>query len=934
MADFSLELQLFGPFAAFVRGEPLPRLRSRKGHYALALLALRQGREVSREWLAGTLWPESVPEQAYYNLRQCLTDLRRALGVADCLQSPTPKTLLLNRNLVYADVTAFDAVIAKGTPDALETAIALYRGPLLEGCAEEWIFPERALREQNYLAALETIAERAAARGDSAAAIGALRQLLAADPLRESASAALMRALTDCGDFAAVTSVYRELRLLLRRELNAEPSLKTQELYRRLQSDAEKPARIFLSSDENRPPRRLPAPLTRLIGREAEIAEITGALAAGRLVTLTGSGGVGKTRLSIAVGEALGTTFPDGIYFIELASLTSAESAPQIIARTLGILTQAQKPLPETLIEALTDRSLLLILDNCEHLSDGMATLTDALLSAAPTLRVLATSRQPLGLTGEYLYRVPSLTLPPTGEIADEDAASLLNYSSVRLFAERAQQSQATFRLTRQNVPAIRQICRQLEGIPLALELAAARLRSLSAEEIAARLQDRFTLLTGGSRAALPRQQTLRALIDWSYDLLTAEEKIFLRRLSVFAGGWTLEAAEAVDASLPTADLLASLADRSLIFADTQEGAMRYRMLETVRQYTVERLWESGEREEIRRRHGVFYLALAEEERASRHSALQADWLKRVEVEYDNLRLALTWSQEAGDGGESEFRLTTSLYSFWYLRGYLREGRVYLERAAARAERMQATKWQAFLLLRAGGLASLQGDVEAAENSLRQAQARAAEGSYVQAAALLLLGTVALDKRDYAAATPLLEQARSKAARYGFRGLEIESLVWPGSAARWRGDYAAANDFYHQAEALTTADDWYRANIQGVKADLALAQGNVAEAYSLACQSLRGYERCGDRTFALRLLLLFAEIALMQGKNEKAGRLLAFVAAHAQLRQTPLPPQEQEHGDRLTAQVRAALSAERFTQTQREGRRMEWEQALAAEGVG
>ena len=326
------------------------------------------------------------------------------------MTAPTPKTLLLIRDGVQADVTLFDAAIAKRTPEALETAITLYRGPLLEGCAEEWILPERAARERNYLAALESIAERAAAQGDSAAAIRALRQILAADPLRESASAALMRALTDCGDFAAMTAVYRELRLLLRRELNADPSPETQAVYQRLQAEAEKPSRVFPPVPEgNRPPRRLPAPLTRLIGREKEIVEITAALDTGRLVTLAGSGGVGKTRLAIAVGEALATAFAEGVYFVELAALTPAGLAPQTIARTLGIPAQPRKTITETLTETLAERRLLLILDNAEHLSDEIAALMDVLLSAAPGLRVLVTSRQPLGLTGEFLYRVPSL---------------------------------------------------------------------------------------------------------------------------------------------------------------------------------------------------------------------------------------------------------------------------------------------------------------------------------------------------------------------------------------------------------------------------------------------------------------------------------------------------------------------------------------------
>jgi predicted ATPase/transcriptional regulator with XRE-family HTH domain len=367
-------------------------------------------------------------------------------------------------------------------------------------------------------------------------------------------------------------------------------------------------------------PGNLPLALTSFIGREEEQSEVRALLGAARLVTLTGAGGAGKTRLALAVARELLGDYPQGVWLVELAPLADPALVPQAVAQALGLREEAGQPILGTLLGHLKERHLLLVLDNCEHLVSACAELATALLRACPSVRILATSREGLGVAGERLYRVPSLAAPPLGHLPPPER--LGGYAAVALFVARAQERRAGFTLSAQNAPAVAAVCAQLDGLPLAIELAAARVGSLPVEAIAGRLDDRFRLLTGGPRTALPRQQTLQAALDWSYDLLTEPEQRLLHRLVVFAGGWTLEAAEVMGAgdgveSWEVLDLLGGLVNKSLVLldedADAPDRVGRYRLLETVRQYGWERLGTSQEAARVRDRHLAYFLALAEE---------------------------------------------------------------------------------------------------------------------------------------------------------------------------------------------------------------------------------------------------------------------------------------------------------------------------------
>jgi len=459
-------------------------------------------------------------------------------------------------------------------------------------------------------------------------------------------------------------------------------------------------------TSEKRPSHNLPLQLTSFIGRREEITQVQELLHHHRLVTLTGTGGVGKTRLALRVAEELLERFPDGVWLAELASLTDPELVPQSVARNLGLNYQAGPQATALLRDYLKPKHTLLILDGCEHLIDACARLAEALLGGCPLLSLLATSREVLEIGGETPFRVPSLALP---DLIEEDRRDphlyleiLAHSEAIRLFVERAEAASPGFTLNPQNMLAVAQICRHLDGIPLAIELAAARTRMMGVEEIARRLGDRFQLLTGGSRTALPRHRTLRAAIDWSYELLSAPERALLQRLAVFAGGWSLPAAEfvcrgEVIESCDVLDLLAQLADKSLVTSDLQPGLeTRYRMLETVRQYAFEKLVEAGQAQRARHLHLQYYLQLAERAEGGLRGPEQPHLLDMLEGELDNLRLALEVALEEDDQAaerlDSGLRIAAALWWFWWPRHRQMEGLQWLERLLAREGKMRASQ--------------------------------------------------------------------------------------------------------------------------------------------------------------------------------------------------------------------------------------------------
>ena len=719
----------------------------------------------------------------------------------------------------------------------------------------------------------------------------------------------------------------------------------------------------------------LPEALTSFIGRERELAEIKGLSQGKRLLTLVGAGGVGKTRLALQFAAEVLDAYRDGVWLVELAPVADPALVPQTVATVLGLKEQPGKSLTQTLTEHLKHKQLLLLLDNCEHLVDACATLADTLVCQCPGVRVLATSRQALGITGEQTYRVPSLSLPDRTKAPTPQ--SLSTYESVQLFIDRALLVRSDFQVTNQNAPALASLCCHLDGIPLAIELAAARVRSLSVEEIEGKLDQRFRLLTGGSRTALPRQQTLRSLIDWSYDLLHEPEKLFLQRLSVFAGGWTPAAAEAVCAgegieSRDVLDLLTSLADKSLVVPEQESAQTRWQLLETVRQYARDRLEDAGGSAAVRVRHRDYYLALAEEAAPQLRGVEQAEWLRRLEEEHDNLRAGLEWSL-VDTGSKGGLRLCGALQRFWWTRGYFTEGRQWCTRVLGKAGAEERTQERVSVLNAAGALSYYQGDYPAARALHEKGLGISRELGYRRgiAASLGNLGNVASNQGDYPAARALQEESLAIRRELGDPSGIALALNNLGYLALRQGDYPAAKALLEESLAISR-ELGDRSGIAVSLSNLgylALNQGDYPAAGALLEESLAIGRELGDRFGIAGSLSNLGYLALNQGDYPAAGALLeeslairrelgdrfgipysleglaAVVAARRdslrgariwgateRLRAeigTPLPPNERSDYDRRVAAARIASGDDvAFDSAWQEGRCLTLDQAI------
>ena len=553
--------------------------------------------------------------------------------------------------------------------------------------------------------------------------------------------------------------------------------------------------RSLAASVHSIPKHNLPSQLTSFIGREKEIDQIKKRLEKHRLVTLTGSGGVGKTRLSIQVASELLNEYPHGVWLLELAPITDPSLVAQTVCAALDVTPQGNISALSALVNYLKSKNLLLVIDNCEHLIEACAQLCTSLLHACPSLRMIASSREALGVEGESAYRVPSLSLPhPNGELQ-----TIRESEAAKLFTDRAQAVLPEFELTEFNAPFVVQICQRLDGIALAIVLAASRVKLLKVERIASRLDNAFRLLTGGSRTSLPRHQTLRALIDWSYDLLSEEEKAVLRYLSAFVGGWTLESAESVCDNPKTLDLLAHLVDKSLVTVDFEHSdEPRYYLLETIRQYAYEKLIESGEIHQIQVRHLDYFLKLAQKAEPELYGQDQLQWLQKLEDEQENLHAALEWSLKADIPAGRQ--LAGALWWHWDIRGQISEGYKWLMLMIASGSDNRNSTY-AKLLAQAGWSAGLLGFPEKKKEFAEKSLALYQElGDKVGIAIpLITLGSVATRNSDYGLATQLLHESLNsfELAQNKWGIAFVGSML--GTTAEDQGNFEQAQMFYQES---------------------------------------------------------------------------------------------------------------------------------------
>ncbi len=724
-------------------------------------------------------------------------------------------------------------------------------------------------------------------------------------------------------------------------------------------------------------PNNLPIQLTTFIGREQELKEARQQLASTRLMTLVGSGGTGKTRLSLQLAAELVTAFPDGVWFVELAPLTDPSLIPQSIASAFGVREQMGMPLMDIILNYMRAKHILLILDNCEHLVDACAKLADQFLHASPNMKIIASSREPLGIGGETIYHVPSLSLP---ELASNTRAALVHYEAVQLFVERARAANPKFGLTDGNAAAIAQVCCRLDGIPLALELAAARITLFAPEQIASRLDDRFKLLTGGSRTALPRQQTLRATIDWSYGILSEPERNLLRRLSVFAGGWTFDAVEVIGPDLDILALLTQLVNKSLVIVEDEGARTRYRLLETIRQYGRDKLAEAGDTEALRNLHLAYFVGFAEAGGQKMYSSEVLEWLPRLDAEYDNFRIALEWALD--HDAEAALRLVGTLSAFWFRRGQTVEGINWASEALTRAERlpppegeaarrrmiMHAKAWQGLASLAylnnnsialqaskecialarrlgdqrmlslnlsiAGAAQILLGDNSGALDSLRESLqiAKVDAEKYDLGIALGMLAQYSSSvKHDFEAARRYEEEGLDLLEGYEFSWAAIQAFFAAARGAMQRGDYAAARArFMKSLPMFQKIGDEHRVNmIYSELAHIERHEGHYQQAAAAYRKTILGWQKLGHRAAIAHQLESFAFVARALGQAPRAARLFAAAEALRQKIGIPMDPQERVEYDREVTDLRAHMDEAAFASSWAAGRQLTMEQAIS-----
>ncbi|MFI9554767.1 BTAD domain-containing putative transcriptional regulator [Nonomuraea endophytica] len=823
---------VLGPLEVWTDGGELVRVPEAKVRALLADLLVEPGRPVSADRLAADLWGDDLPGDPANSLQGKVSQLRRALGVKD-LVAYGPAGYLLRTDPDSVDSGRFTTLLAEGRASAdpreraaiLGRALALWRGPAFADFRDEAFATAAVARlEEQRLTALEERAEARLELGEHGALAGELADLADAHPLRERLRAAHMRALYLAGRQAEALAAFADLRARLAEELGLDPGPELTALHQA----------ILEHAPRLRP--RAPISPSELIGRDQEVAEVRATLATARLVTLTGPGGVGKTRLALAAAGGL-----DGALVVELAGRhrpanANADEVAEAIATALDLRDEAPTPeipaaeaprITRRLVGALRSRGTLLVLDNCEHLIEPVAELLGTLLREVPELRVLTTSQEPLALTGEVLLAVPPLRAPEP----DADLATLREAGAVILFVARAAASAPGFTLDEDNAAAVAAICRRLDGLPLALELAATRVRALGVRGLAERLDDRFRLLASGRRDAPARQRTLRAMIDWSWELLSEPERVVLRRLAVHPEGCTLEAAEEVCAGGEVAahdvlDLLSRLVDRSLVV--TADGA-RYRLLESVAAYCVERLRAAGELDEVRRRRDDHYADLAERAAPYLRGADQRRWLDRLDDESANLRNVLDEALHRGAAGLA-VRLVTALAWYWYLRGRHREAHRAMSAVLELTADGRVLAWHTgFALLNADG-------EDRCERRLR-----------------------ALDLLDADPGT------RGMAAWF----LAFTHLNFGDLSASEKLAEVALDDF------TETGDEWGLAAVLAVKAGQATFRGDLAGLERHGSDSARRFRRLGERWGLVQIGDTLGFLAEVNGDYERAAALHA-----------------------------------------------------------
>jgi predicted ATPase/DNA-binding SARP family transcriptional activator len=1012
-------IELFGWLRLVGADRVITRFRTQKVAALLAYLAYHAHRSHPRELLIELLWPGSDPRAGSVNLRTAIASARRQLeppGVpAGAVLIANRDCIRLNPDVCETDVARFETALKTAArrdalaqkAQRLAEAAELYRGELLPGYFDDWVLAERQRLLESYLKVLSELAESCEAASDGYGALQWARRAVVADPLREEAHQRLIRLLTAAGQPESALRQYRDLERLLRVELQAAPEAALRALARELEaqvaavhrvdrprheaapmapiksSNAGTPANpVTPSTAPLRPCARpefggsvsLPPQFTRYFGREGEITRVNrlaGDPDTGRLVTLTGPGGTGKTRLAQEAAARVQEKFGGTVGFVSLVDLTEPSLIPGQILNALRVLRSPELPPFEQVVAVLSAtgspersrRQTLLVLDNLEHLLPEGAAVIQALLERVVSLLLWVTSRQSLGLPGEQELAVGPLPVPVPGArcpvpgltVSPPDTGhwTLSTVPSVTLFVDRAQAVRPDFQLTAANAPGVARLCAALEGLPLAIELAAARIGALTPAQMLARLEERegalWAMLTSRRRLPDRRHRSLRAALDWSYHLLSPELQRFFGRLSVFRGGWTLEAAEAICGSnvRNSLDLLEQLRECSLIVAEEGLWGMRYRLLETLREYGRGRLREAGEADTISERHARFFLDLVERAEPELMGSQQAEWIGRLDEEYDNVRAALSWDQARQDDHDTGLRLVGALFWFWWVRCYLGEGAGWGRGVLARtggapgvppleapAPEPDRTWARAKACRCTGGMLWAQGKHEEARVLMEEGVVIARErGDPGQLAhTLRFLGWVALDQRDYRVARSVVEESLALFRTIGDQVQIGRSLNILASLLRVQGDYESAEAWWEETVAVSreAGDPWAVAIGLANLGKLAEHRGDREAARSHFQQSLLLRRAIKDVRGIAECLEGVAALACGDAEMERAARLFgAAEAAHEAVSAPPLMAFLPAGREAAVALVRGALAPAAFATAWAQGRALPLEAAVA-----
>jgi predicted ATPase/DNA-binding SARP family transcriptional activator len=922
------KISLFGRFS--LEGpEGSVHLPSKKLAGLLGFLVCARGVPASRAKLTNLLWGSHFPAQAQQNLRQALFRLRRLLG-ANIFVGDDEK-IAVAAGIFSSDVARFESILREGSPRAFEDAVGLYSDRFLADLSipeiawTQWCNQERRRLEGMAVGAIVKLAEYQLDKGDFDSALATAKRGESIDNFRQDVHRLIIRTLAATGRRGEARRQYQQLAALLARELSAEPDASTKSLMESLRLTTRDSISVRDAPDN------LPHALSSFVGRTKEISEIIRFVGGNRLVTLCGVGGVGKTRLAIRAAAELRDRFAHGAWLADLTGLSDPSLLPQALARILGVLEQRDRPLMATLCEHLSSRELLVVLDNCEHLTEACQQLVEILLRSAASVRVLATSRETLGVAGEVTFHVPPLSVPQS----EMSAETLVAYEAPSLFIERAACVQPGFRITDTNAPEVARLCTWLDGLPLAIELAAARLNVLSLKEICSRLENRLELLTGRTRSKESRHQTLRAAIDWSYELLSGAERKLFRRLSVFAGGWTLEAAETICSGNDLDPknifaLMTRLIEKSVVVAQTQSEETRYSILMTLREYAHERLVESDEVENVRSRHLEYFTDFAERAQPLLRGHDVRDWRDRLERESDNIRAALQWALRANQAVKG-VRLAGALEDFWRMGGHLTEGRQWLDAvlSAAPADRSSA---RAYAFFGAGRLAWGQGEfaraTELTENAL--GIFRDLGNKWGTARSMMEIGLHAMARNEIDRAASLAHESLSLSREIGDDYALGYSLILEAIVNERTGDQRTAEELFEECLAVRQRIGHKFGIVNALRClgNIALRQQRYAAAERYYKESIAIAWDAREMYLLPSGLEALGAVAVGTGSRDRAARLFAAAKRFRNLLGVPPIAWEKSIVDDGCRVLAAMVAPNKLQSLAEQGSALTFEQAV------